>query len=426
MMVNNLRAFYQVMRDAKLDRLALDRIIYNRLKNVLVSAHMHVPYYRELMKSVGYNPITDYSGPKDLKLLPVTTKEDLKKTGAERFIREGAVLSKCYRESTSGSTGIPLVTYRSQYERSVQIAKWLRVLFLNGYTLRQKVMSLSIPWRLDEGRTFLNRLNILRRLPVDINSSPEQMVDAFLAYKPDVLYGVRTQLDMMASELKRRGIEYKDLKLLIVGGEVINENNKRLYQKQFGVKITETYGSTEAGTMLHETPEHNGLHIMEDLTYFEFLNMNGEPVEPGEPGKTVVTDLFGTTMPFIRYDQGDKAVYEYIEDMAGKTCKRVTKIIGRDDGGYISFPDGTTRPFYLFYLIMTRYENIYQYRAVQKKIDFIQLYIATDDGYLKSIRDDMLHRLYEDFGSDIRFEIVRVDNIDPDPSGKLRMFISEI
>ena len=75
---------------------------------------------------------------------------------------------------------------------------------------------------------------------------------------------------------------------------------------------------------------------------------------------------------------------------------------------------------------MTRYENIYQYRAVQKKKDFIQLYIATDDDYLKSIRDDMLHRLYEDFGSDIRFEIVRVDNIDPDPSGKLRMFISEI
>ena len=61
-----------------------------------------------------------------------------------------------------------------------------RVLFLNGYDVRQKVMSLSPSWRLDEGRTFLNRLNIFRRLSVDIDSSAEQMVDAFLAYKPDV------------------------------------------------------------------------------------------------------------------------------------------------------------------------------------------------------------------------------------------------
>ena len=424
-MLNNLRALYQVMRNANLNQSALDRIIYNRLKNVLVSAYMNVPYYHELMKSAGYNPINDYSGPKDLRLLPVTTKEDFKKREPDAFIREGTVLSKCYRETTSGSTGIPLVIYRSQYERSVQIAKWLRVLFLNGYNVRQKVMSLSPPWRLHEGRTFLNRLNIFRKLSVNYHSSAEQMVDAFLAYKPDVLYGNRTHLDMMASELKRRGIEYKDLKLVAVAAEVIHENSRKLYQKHFGVKLTEIYGSTEMATMFHETPEHNGLQIMEDLTYCEFLGTNGEPVKPGEPGRTVVTDLLGKTMPFIRYDQGDLAVYEYIEDKAGKTSKRVKNIFGRDDD-YALLPDGTTRPFHIFYEIMDRYENLCQFRVVQKKKDLIQVHVATNDDYLKSIRDDMLEQLYKRLKSDITFEIVRVDKIDPDPSGKIRMLISEI
>lgn len=425
MMLNNLRALYQVMHDANLDQSALDKVIYNRLKNVLISAYRHVPYYRELMKSAGYNPVTDYSGPKDLRFLPVTTKEDFKKRDPEEFIREGTVLSRCYRETTSGSTGIPLVIYRSPYERSVQIAKWLRVLFLNGYDVRQKVMSLSPPWRLHEGRTFLNRLNIFRKLSVDYHSSAKEMVDAFLAYKPDVLYGNRTHLDMMASELKRRGIEYKDLKLVAVAAEVIHENSRKLYLKHFGVKLTEIYGSTEMGTMFHEIPEHNGLQIMEDLTYCEFLGPNGEPVKPGEPGRTVVTDLLRTTMPFIRYDQGDRAVYEYIEDKAGKICKRVTKIFGRDDD-YASLPDGTIRPFHVFYEIMDRYENLCQFRVVQKKKDLIQVHVAANDDYLKSIRDDMLEQLHENFASDIRFEIIRVDKIDPDPSGKIRMLISEI
>jgi hypothetical protein len=75
---------------------------------------------------------------------------------------------------------------------------------------------------------------------------------------------------------------------------------------------------------------------------------------------------------------------------------------------------------------MDRYENLCQFRVVQKKRDFIQLHVATDDIYLKSIRDDMLKQLYERFSSDITFEIVRVDKIDPDPSGKIRMLISEV
>lgn len=424
-MLNNLRAFYQVMHDANLNRSALDRVICSRLNNVLVSAYMHVPYYRELMKSAGYNPIIDYNGPEDLKLLPVTTKEDIKTREPEAFIREGAVLSRCFRDTTSGSTGIPLVVYRSQHERSVQIAKWLRVLFLNGYTVKQKVMSLSPPWRLHEGRTFLDRLNIFRRLLVNYHSSEKEMVDAFLAYRPDILYGNRTHIDMMASELKRRAIEYRDLKLLPVAAEVIRENHRKRFQKYLGVRLTEVYGSTEMGTMFHETPEHNGLRIMEDLTYCEFLGIDGEPVGPGEPGRTVVTDLLGKTMPFIRYDQGDIAVCESTKDEAGKTHKRVTKILGRDDDCAL-LPDGTKRPFHIFYEIMDRYENLRQFRVQQKRKDFIQLYVATSGEYLRSIIDDMLEKLHERFSSDIRFEIVRVDKIDPDPSGKIRMLISEI
>jgi len=38
----------------------------------------------------------------------------------------------------------------------------------------------------------------------------------------------------------------------------------------------------------------------------------------------------------------------------------------------------------------------------------------------------MLEQLYKKLTSDITLEIIRVDKIDPDPSGKIRMLISEI
>ena len=59
-MINNLRAIRLVMGDLKLRRPALEDLVRRRLHAALVSAYRHVPYYRELMNSVGYDPVCDY------------------------------------------------------------------------------------------------------------------------------------------------------------------------------------------------------------------------------------------------------------------------------------------------------------------------------------------------------------------------------
>ena len=144
-MLNNVRAFRQVMRDASLSRSELDNTVYKRLQVVLASAYRYVPYYRKVMQSIDYDPNRDYQGPQDLARLPITTKKDLKQRGTAAFVREGSDLSRCFTDVTSGSTGIPLRIYRGPYERAIQIAKWLRVLFLNGYSAHQRVMALVAP-----------------------------------------------------------------------------------------------------------------------------------------------------------------------------------------------------------------------------------------------------------------------------------------
>jgi phenylacetate-coenzyme A ligase PaaK-like adenylate-forming protein len=424
-MLNNVRAYRQVMRDVRLSGSKLDKVVRKRMQVVLASAYRDVPYYRDMMQRAGCDPIRDYRGPQDLVRLPITTKKDLKESGTAAFVREGSDLSRCFTDITSGSTGIPLRIYRGPYERAIQIAKWLRVLFLNGYSIRHRVMALVAPERVNEGSSPIQRLGILRRLTVDYDRPCREMVDLFLAYRPDVLYGNRSHLDLLALELGRRGIQAEGLKLLVGTAEGFRDSNRQLYREQLGVEMVESYGSIEMGVMAHETQRRDGLQLCEDLTYFEFLDEDGRPVPAGTAGRVVVTDLTGRLMPFIRYDQGDLAVFEYVDSENGTSSRRIKEIVGREDD-YALLPDGTRYSFHIFVTVMNMYEGITRFRIVQKTQGRFEIRIVADADYIASIRDDLVQHLREEFPLTVSFEVVQVDHIDPDPSGKSRMLVSEV
>ena len=424
-----LKAFHQVMRDAKLERAELDKLIFERLKHVLVSAYFHVPYYRKIMQKSGYNPIEDYRGTKDLSILPLTSKEDIQKAEIKAITRVGADLTKFYHINTSGSTGIPFRVYRTANESYISVAKYQRILFINGASIRDKTMAISSPQIVQNKKRMIQKFGLFRQRGVNyVESSTETMVDAFLAYNPDILTGNRSHLDLMAMEMIRRGIRGKGLKILMTGAEVIHEGNRQLYRKQFGVEAIEHYGSIEMGVVAYETQEHDGLHLCEDLTYFEFLDENGKPVLPGQAGRVVVTDLTATLMPFIRYEQGDRAIFEYADNLNGFRTRRLTKIIGRDNQ-FATLSDGTMLSNHDFNVVIEDYNRILQFRIIQKEADFFRILIAADMDYYNNIKDDLLDDLNKIKGKlkvNLVIEIVRVDKIEPDETGKIRTLVSEL
>ncbi len=342
------------------------------------------------------------------------------------FVKQGTDLSRCSGDMTSGSTGIPLRIYRAPYERALQMAKWLRVLFMNGYSARRKVMSLTAPWRLTDARSFVQKLGLLRRLAVNYETPAKDMADLFLAYKPDVLYGNRSHLDILALELASRGTGSRDFRPVVIGtAEVILDNHRKLYRKAFGSELVESYGSVEMGVMAHETPARDGLRLCEDLTYFEFLDKEGNPVAPGEPGRVVVTDLAARLMPMIRYDQGDYAVYARRDGSDGVSQRRLTRIIGRDDD-HALLPDGSRCTFHRFYEVLGKYEDIAQYRIEQRTRSLFRVMVVADPSYLQSVREELVLALEKKFPPGVRLEIDRVDRIEPDESGKTRVLVSEV
>ena len=250
------------------------------------------------------------------------------------------------------------------------------------------------------------------------------MVDLFLDYQPDVLWGARTLLDLMALELMRRGVQPKPLKLVVGGAEAVGASSRRLCQQVFGTEMVEIYGTTETGLIAYETPAHDGLHLCEDLVYFEFLDEHGEPVPPGKPGRVVLTDLMGDVMPFIRYDLRDWAVFEHAS-FEGKGTRRITRIVGRDSDA-VQLPDGTWRSFHIFTDIMRDYDQIVQFRVVQKTRALFHILVVADSSYLLHVEEEMRQQLQAGFPNTVHIEIIPVDRLEPDPSGKLRLLVSEV
>jgi phenylacetate-CoA ligase len=79
--------------------------------------------------------------------------------------------------------------------------------------------------------------------------------------------------------------------------------------------------------MAFQCTSGNHFHINSELVFLEVLNSQGLPCAPGEIGRVVVTPLYGTAQPLIRYEQGDMAT-------PGLACSCGVKlpVLGKIDG----------------------------------------------------------------------------------------------
>ena len=418
-------ALARLLLDARRPRRELKGIIDARVKDVLIRATT-VPHYQAQMRQAGYDPRRDYTGAADLNLIAVTRKSDIK-TRPTAFVQEQESdrVEQFFSDRTSGSTGMPLTVYRSPDERAVQISKWLRVLMLNGYRPTDKVLSFTSPGRLAEGRSLVQRFGLLQRKAIDYTLPPKILADELLRYSPDVVYGVRTSLLMVADELERRGIRMPPLKLLVAGGEVIDAYTRQQCRRIFGTDITETYGTVEMGVMAYQARGQDGLSLIEDCTLFEFLDENDKPAEAGQLARIIVTDLHGGLMPFIRYEQGDLATYSLRTNAYGETVKVIDRIIGRqDDIAYL--PDGRCLTYLDFYEVMDLYPGVQRFRIRQQAPDRFLIDLVANPDYYSTIQRPLLTKLKALSPLCLNFDIRLVEKIDPDPSGKRRMLVSDV
>jgi len=368
----------------------LKRYQDKQLKKMVQYAYT-VPLYHEKYKKVGVHP-TGIVGIKDIAKLPTISKEDIKQYYPNGIVSPHAPRYRLIEVSTSGTTGKSLALYGDLFDVVLWLFWYIRI--LNEWRINWRKDRLTIigdfaPNTIGSGyihRGLLSNINsdlFFRNIQwLNTNDEPEKMINEVDRFKPDFIGGYAGMLGHLAL-LKDQGFG-KNINPTYVGtiGSVLTGPLRKLVETTFHASVFEVYGATESGTIAKKKKKGH-YHIMSDLVYPEFLK-DGQHVTSREPGKLIITKLYGHGTPFIRYDAVNDIVAPIYEpcdcDYPGI---RIDRIYGRDDlallfsGGRALLPSSISEIHgRLLYELKTN--KVKQTRIIQHDLHTVEIQLAID------------------------------------------------
>lgn len=384
------------------------QLVEQKLNRFLNRAQQDTIFYQAYR---GKDKLIDYPLMKKVKLVDIAAQ----------------VQSKAYRQedlvliTTSGSYGTPFHFPLSKEKRQRQHAQLIYFGEKSGYRVGDRYgyfrnvikNSLWVQWMqnqtyyctkvLDEDYLIQGREKLKRK-------------------NTRLLLGFPSAMAMLANYCVEQGDQPEDfeVKLVISGSETLTEAHRSIIKKAFGVDVHDRYSTEEFGVLGTKYGLETDVELNNSDFIFEILHLEkDEPVQPGEIGRIVVTDLHSDSFPLIRYETGDLGMLgEWFSEKHGwaKSLKtlsgREVQLINGTDGKFL-FPiyfDSVTEAFPEF----VQYQLI-QYGEKEYEINVVpgRLYKS-----LELIEEAMKEKLRAWVGADAQVRIIVKADIEKLPSGK--------
>lgn len=302
----SLQVLREITAYPRLDAEAAATLQARRLSALLAHAERHVPYYRDLFRSLKLTS-RDIRTPADLDAFPILTKDII----CERWrdlIREDVPLEQLSAHHSGGSTGIPLRFYRhASYMaaseagtyRNLAQAGWKpgdMVAFFWGWNERLERMH-PIEFELRQWIRRMYQFDPFRSGPADMDRWYERMK----RLRPKVALGYASTIARFAEHLEATDRRPRPLQGVFTTAEVLLPQQREVIERVFDCKVFDCYGSSEVQNISSECIA-GGMHVNVDFVVLE----QEEPDEPGGASPLIVTSLLNYAMPFIRYRNEDR------------------------------------------------------------------------------------------------------------------------
>jgi len=399
-----------------------------KLRQLLVNAIQHVPYYQAQFMSLGLSKTDlDAFTLEALSDLPILDKETLKQN-QDRMLSTN-ISEKPATYQTSGTTGTPLgIKFTRKGDRLAQAAYESRVRNWSGvdYQMSRGMIGgrMVVP-EANAGPPFW-RYNIFERqlYMSAFHISPENAplyAQALNQYQPDYLVGYASSHFFLARMLDEKGIDMYSPKAVLTSSEKLTDEMREMIEKVYNCEVFDGYSGVEVCCQASECKYHN-MHISPDVGIVELLDDEDQPVPPGVPGRIVATGLLNFAQPLIRYDTGDIAILS--EDIC--PCERkmpvLKELVGRIEDTVITKDGKETVRFHGIFLGL---ENVKEGQVIQEDYDqfLVKLVVGPffDEGDKKVIYDRFVQRL-----GVIQLNYELVDQIEKTERGKFRAVISKV
>lgn len=388
-----------------------------KLKKLLSFSYSNFDFYRELMDSANFNP-EKFRDLEELSLLPVITKNDYREFTEYQVKKYPQKYEQYFKDHTSGSTGVPLIVYRSWSERAYLLSKFLRTFFNNGYSIFDTTFGILAPTRYSGRDSIIQKLGIMPRIQAPFTNSAKKLVKVFVDAKADVLYGNVTSLVQMAHYIDQNGIAIKPLKFYFTTGEELDENSAVVLERAFGKNLINHYGSIELSSLAYRKNGKDSFCFYHDTNLLEILDENNQA---SEIGSNVITDFHIYSFPMIRYKLGDN-----LETEIRNGFPIIKRIQGRKEDQVV-MKDGSEKSSYFLFEVFGKSPAVRQYKVVQEKWDLFNAELVISDQTEQENLSREFIRHFEHFmGEQVRLKINYVNEIAPESSGKLAKFFSKV
>lgn len=321
------------LRKAQRDRL-------RALQFIVTEAAKYVPFYRDafLRANVKAEDLRDIE---DLRRYPITKKSDLLSSGREGHLHAGVKEKALTRRSTTGTQGTPITVFSSQGE-----SLFRKATLLDSF---RRLSRLQIPLSIadvgvEQGKIGSDWVQKLRLVTVEriFRSYPiAEQVERMRRFSPALVEGRPSSLWMLATSARLQGVQLPKPRLVVSFGEVLYPHVRELLHEVFGSRVADFYNCEEVGNVAWECPHHpECMHVNPATTILEVVDENGKNAQQGQVGSVLLTNLYNRTMPFIRYDIGDRAeISEGADCSCGFTGQSIHLVEGRDED-FFCLPDG--------------------------------------------------------------------------------------
>ncbi len=271
-----------------LSREELAELQLKRLRQTVRLVGKQVPFYRDKFKEMNLRP-EDIQTVKDVKRLPMTTREDLRASypyGLLAVPRDKTVRL----HTSSGTTGKPKAIFLSKKDLRNSADMIARCLIMSGAST-QDVLQNMMTYGLFTGALIMHygAEKWLLVIPAGPGNSERQLL-LMQDFGTTLFHTTPSFALYFADFLEKKGVNpRRDLRLrkAYIGAEPYSEETRKKIEGVYGIDVYNSYGLSEMNGpgVAFECHLKNGMHLWEDQFLMEIVDpQTGRPLPEGAEG----------------------------------------------------------------------------------------------------------------------------------------------
>ena len=421
------REFLKIFKNNRnLSREALLELQKNRYSKFVEEAINNSSFYNARFKE-----ISDPTNIDNITQLPILNKETLRAHINEIVIKTDEKLNI---SKTGGTTGKSLEVKTKVISTQERFAMLDDFRSRSGYKLGKKTAWFSGKdlltnrditknrfWKSD----FLYKVRYYSTFHIKKEYMP-YYIKNLIHFKPEYLVGFPSTM----LEIARFGLAnnyrfpHNTVKAIFPTAETITIEMRSDIEAFFHAKIYDQYASSEGAPFIIEC-DKGKLHMEVQSGVFEVLDDNNFSVSEG---KLVVTSFTTDATPLIRYDIGDSIVLDDPSNICtcGNNNPMAKAILGRMDD-YVYSPENGKINLGNISNTLKGTKGILGFQVIQNSLNSLEINVVTDKGSFNTEIEKIFIKNWRDrIGSNMKLEILYVDNIQVEASGKSRLVKNNI